>query len=119
MSQAASTRIHTLLTQPARWVYLAPAWLFAFGVAAQVFAIGMVVLGGRAQWLEYHQAVGISIGLLPILTLLSTLFARLPRTLVLGSAALLLLYAAQYVFIEVPAPTSFLRAFHAVNAPFQ
>ena len=117
MSLTTSTRSRTPLTQLARWVYLVTVWLFALGTVVQVFAIGMVVLGGQGQWLEHHQTIGIGMGLLPVFTLLSTLFAKLSRTFVLGSAALLLLYAAQYVLVEVPAPTSVLRAFHAVNAP--
>ena len=113
----ASTRSHTPLTQIARWFYLITTWLFAAGVTAQVFAIGMVLLGGQGQWLEHHQTLGLAMSLLPLLTLLSTPFAKLPRTLVLGAGALFLLYIAQYLLVVVPAPTSAVRAFHAVNAP--
>ena len=113
----ASTQRHTPLTQSARWFYIATVWLFALGVAVQVFAIGMVLLGGQGQWLEHHQTLGLAMSLLPLLTLLSTPFAKLPRTLVLGAAALFLLYIVQYLLVVVPTPTSVLRAFHAVNAP--
>ena len=113
----ASTQRHTPLTQSARWFYIATVWLFSLGVAVQVFAIGMVLLGGRGQWLEHHQTLGLAMSLLPLLTLLSTPFAKLPRTLVLGAAALFLLYIVQYLLVVVPTPTSVLRAFHAVNAP--
>lgn len=95
-------------TGAARWLFVAVCWLYAAGVAAQVFAIGMVLLAGQGTWLELHRALGHGLGLLAIAAPLAGLFGRVQRLLLVGSLGLFVLHGLQYAFIE---SGSFVRAF--------
>ena len=97
----------------ARWLLVAVCWLYAVGVAAQVFAVGMVFLAGQGGWLEVHRTTGHALGLFAIAAPLAGLFGRVPRPLLAASFGLFVLHGLQYALIE---SGTFVRAFHAVNA---
>lgn len=74
----------------------------------------MVFLAGQGAWLELHRALGHSLGFPAIAAPLAGFFGRLPRPLLALSLGLFVLHGLQYAFVE---SGSFVRAFHAVNAP--
>jgi hypothetical protein len=106
------------LTTLLRGAYLILALLFVGAVIMQVFFAGATLLSD-AHYLIDHRSLGEAMWPLPVLMILVSLAARLPRRHVLLSILLLVLYAMQYMVIHVfPSmgmPTAF-RALHAVNA---
>lgn len=100
-------------TGAARWLFVAVCWLYAAGVAAQVYAIGMVFLAGQGGWLEVHRTTGHALGLFAIVAPLAGLLGRLPRPLLAAAFGLFVLHGLQYAFVE---SGGLVRAFHAVNA---
>lgn len=99
----------------ARKVTTALCYLFAVGVALQVFTIGMVFLGGQVRYLEVHRTVGMWLGVVAILTIVGSLVARTSWRVALSAFVLLTLYVLQYTLIDAR-NGPFVRAFHAVNA---
>ncbi len=101
-----------------RGLYLLLVLLFAGAVIMQVFFAGATLLAD-ARYLMDHRSLGIAMGPLPLLIVIISLFARLPRRIVGFSILLFVLYAMQYVMLYLfPAlglPAAF-RALHAVNA---
>lgn len=99
--------------QAARWAFVALCWLYAAGVAAQLFGVGMVFLAGQGAWLEVHRTVGHLIGFATPLALVSAFVARLPWPLLALTFGLIVLHGLQYTFIE---SGGVVRALHALNA---
>jgi hypothetical protein len=105
------------LAQVSRRAHLVVACLFFAGVAVQVFLAGLSVFAGSNWWTAHRTSAHI-IEYLPILLIPLALLGRMPRSIVLLSGLLVLLFALQYAFIEIAAATdlSWLAAFHPVNA---
>lgn len=105
----------TPLAQLARGAFAVLAGLYAAGVAAQVFAVGMVLLGGQGLWLEHHRTLGHALGALVVALPVVGLLGRLPRAALLGAALLFVLHGLQYTFVY-SGEAAFVRALHALNA---
>jgi Family of unknown function (DUF6220) len=105
------------LAQVSRRAYLIVAWLFLIGVTVQVFLAGLSIFAG-SNWWTAHKTSAHIIEYLPILLIPLALLGRMPRSIVLLSGLLILLFVLQYAFIETAAATglSWLAAFHPVNA---
>lgn len=103
------------LQRVARRAFSVLAGLYALGVAAQVFAVGMVLLGGQGLWLEHHRTLGHALGVLVIALPVTGLVGRLPRFALLGAALLFVLHGLQYTFVY-SGEAAFVRALHALNA---
>jgi hypothetical protein len=105
------------LAQVSRHAYLIVAWLFLIGVAVQVFLAGLSIFVG-SNWWTAHKTSAHIIEYLPILLIPLALLGRMPRSIVLLSGLLILLFVLQYAFIETAAATglSWLAAFHPLNA---
>lgn len=101
-----------------RWLHLLLVLLFAGAVILQVFFAGATLLADPHYLLD-HRGLGEAMGPLPLLIVIVSLIARLPRRIVGFSMLLFVLYGMQFVLLYMlPAmglPTAF-RALHAVNA---
>jgi uncharacterized membrane protein YoaK (UPF0700 family) len=66
------------MERASRTGYLALAGLFTLGVIAQVYLVGLSLLGGRSSW-DLHIALGHTLGILAILMIPAAYLGRLPR----------------------------------------
>ena len=100
----------------ARYIYLAAAWLFLVGVAAQVFLAGMVDVAARMGWGD-HINLGHTLAA-PLLVMLVTLYlGRLPGPMKRMTWLLFGVYVLQadvLIFLRSQAPL--VSAFHPVLA---
>ncbi|THF67732.1 hypothetical protein E7T06_19735 [Deinococcus sp. Arct2-2] len=99
----------------ARWTYLVLCSLLVLCILAQVFLAGMGALVSPSFY-GLHKTFGDWFGLLILPMAIAAFVGRLPRSITLATVGLFGLYALQYVFFELGATASFLRAFHVVNA---
>ena len=100
----------------ARYVYLAAAWLFLAGVAAQVFLAGMVVVAARMGW-GSHIGLGHFLAAPLLVMLVSQYPSRFPRRMKWFTWLLFGVYVLQadvIIFLRVQAPL--VSAFHPVLA---
>jgi hypothetical protein len=100
----------------ARWSrvgFVVSAWLFAAGVALQVFLAGLSTFDNPARWAD-HVSFGQWIGTFTILLVLFSLTGRLPRELIGLSVIVLLLYGLQFSFANID--NGPIAALHALNA---
>ncbi len=99
-----------------RIAYLVLACLFAVGILAQVFLVGLSLLGGRPSW-SAHFGLGHTLGILPILMIILAYLGKAPRPLKpltwVGFATYILL-ADVVVFLRGSLP--FVAALHPVLA---
>ena len=104
------------MTKIARYIYLVTAWLFAVGVAVQVFLAGMVVVALRMGW-GNHVTLGHSLAG-PLLVMLVTLYlGRLPGSMKRLTWLLFGVYVLQadvVIFLRFQAPV--IAALHPVLA---
>lgn len=105
------------LTSWARIGYLVVAWVFVAFVLIQVFLAGLSIFVGPSGWAR-HASFGHLFGYLCLALLALVLLGRLPRLMIALTVLLLVLYACQYVLIEVPPRIGIpaLSALHPVNA---
>ncbi|MGZ6283341.1 MAG: DUF6220 domain-containing protein [Ktedonobacterales bacterium] len=105
------------LTFWAQMGYLVVAWVFVAFVLTQVFLAGLSIFVGPSGWTR-HVSFGHLFGPLCLALLALALLGRLPRLMIALTALLLVLYACQYVLIEVPSRIGIpaLSALHPVNA---
>jgi hypothetical protein len=92
---------------------VAVAWLFAAGVALQVFLAGIGTFDNPARWVD-HVHVGQWIGSLTILLLILAVVGRASRLVIALSALVLVLYGMQYPLANTDVGS--MAALHAVNA---
>ncbi len=100
----------------ARRIYVAFAWLFAVGILAQVFLVGLSLLGGRPSW-DDHIGLGHSLGGFALLLILLAYLGRFPRSmkrLTWLNFAIYFLIADVVIFMRDSAPT--IAALHPVLA---
>ncbi|MBE3560748.1 MAG: hypothetical protein IMW89_16235 [Ktedonobacteraceae bacterium] len=100
-----------------QFVYVFLAWLYALGLAVQVYLAGLGIFSS-STWLETHAALGHSLFFGTILVLILAAVARFPRAIILLNVLLFVLVFVQvslvtwvYVFHLPP-----LTALHPVNA---
>lgn len=62
----------------ALFVYLVASSLFSIGILAQVFLVGLSLLGGRPSW-DTHRGLGHGLGFLALLMIIFAYMGRLPR----------------------------------------
>jgi hypothetical protein len=99
-----------------RYVYLAAAWLFLAGVAAQVFLAGMVVVAARMGW-SNHISLGHFLAAPLLVMLISQYPGHLPRQMKWLTWLLFGVYVLQadvLIFLRSDAPL--ISAFHPVLA---
>lgn len=60
-----------------RYAYAAAAWLFVVGILAQVFLIGLSLLGNQPSW-QTHIGLGHGLAIMPLLMLVLSYTGRLP-----------------------------------------
>jgi hypothetical protein len=104
----------------ARWsrlIYVVVAWLFLAAIAVQVFFAGLGVFAGSGWWTT-HMGTAHIIEYLPILLIPLALLGRFPRSIVLLSILLVVLFGLQYAFIGAGRDNGifWLAALHPVNA---
>ena len=103
------------MTQVARQVHAAVAWLLVGAIVVQVWLAGMAIpqLGGTGDF-ENHRNVGYAIGLITLVLLLTSLPAGLGRRRILQSLGIFGLYIVQSTlpYMGVNA----IEALHPVNA---
>ncbi len=75
------------MVRAARYVFLALAWAFLFGVVVQVFFIGLALFAASEN-IELHVNLGWILHLVPILILIAAAAARAGRRRILEVAAL-------------------------------
>lgn len=63
-----------------RFVYLVAAWLLCIGILAQVFLVGLSLLGQRPSWDE-HIDLGHMLALFALLMLIFAYVGRFPRSM--------------------------------------
>lgn len=102
------------LVRPARIAFVAVAWLFVACVVIQIYLAGLGVFDRPAQFLT-HRDFGYLFGVLTLVMLGLSAVGRMPRTLIGGSALLLLLFALQSVFIVFRASAPGVAALHPLN----
>ncbi len=99
-----------------RYGYLIVSWLLCIGILAQVFLVGLSLLGDRPSW-DDHIGLGHSLGPLALLMLVFAYLGRLPRTmkrLTWLNFAVYFLIADVVIFMTDSAPT--IAALHPVLA---
>jgi hypothetical protein len=99
-----------------RWArigFAVSAWLFALGVAVQVFLAGMATFGNPLRWAD-HVTFGQWIGTFTILLVIFAVLGRLGWMAIALSVAVLLLYGMQFSLANIDSST--VGALHAVNA---
>ena len=67
------------MVRASRVGYVALAWAFVIGMVAQVFLIGLGLLGGQASGTELHRSFGWLLHLVPLLVLLVAALSRAGR----------------------------------------
>lgn len=103
-----------------RW-YAGLAAVYVAGVVAQVFFAGAGIFGGSA-WMRWHEIVGHMLvhplPVIPLVMLVLSFVARLPRTDKWLSGLLLFSAMAQPMFVYIWYATTnpLIGAFHPVNA---
>jgi hypothetical protein len=101
----------------ARTGFLVLVWLLVAGTVVQVFLAGLGVFAGGANF-AVHRDFGYILGLVPIVLFVLSLVARLPRTLVLASVLLFVLFTLQSVFVAFRSSAPAIAALHPVNGFF-
>ncbi len=99
-----------------RYAYAAAAWLFVVGILAQVFLIGLSLLGGQPSW-QTHIGLGHSLSILALLMVVLAYAGQLPRPLkpvTWLNFALYVLLADVVIFMRQAVP--FVAALHPVLA---
>lgn len=114
-----STTVHrapgkaSALMRWSRLAVVALAWLFAAGVAIQVFLAGLSLFSSASYW-EDHTEFGTRLGVVPVTLIVIALIGRVPLRLVTMSAALIVLYGVQIALANASA--GYVAALHPVNA---
>jgi hypothetical protein len=99
-----------------RFGYLAASWLLCFGVLAQVYLVGLSLLGGRPSW-DDHIGLGHSLGGLALLMIVFAYSGRLSRSMKLLTwlnFGIYFLIADIVIFMRDSAPV--IAALHPVLA---
>lgn len=99
-----------------RYVYAAAAWLFVAGILAQVFLIGLSLLGGRSGW-QTHIELGHGLSFVALLMVILAYMGRLPRPMkpiTWLNLATYILLADVVIFMRGSAPI--IAALHPVLA---
>lgn len=105
------------MSTASRWArpgFAAVAWLFAACNIVQIYLAGLGVFDSPDAFLT-HRDFGYLFGVLTLVMLVLALVGRLPRAMIGASAALLVLFALQSVFVLVRADAPGLAALHALN----
>lgn len=89
------------------------AWLYAAGIAVQVFLAGLSIFDNAGRWAD-HASFGQMVGTLPILLVIFALIGRVPVLTIGLSVAVFFLYGLQFAFAN--ADNGSVAALHAVNA---
>jgi hypothetical protein len=103
-------------TNPWRVLYLIAAGLFVLGLLAQVYLVGLSLLGGRPSW-ESHIGLGHSLGGAALLMVVFAYLGRLPRqmkSLTWTAFVTYILLADIVIFMRDSAPLA--AALHPVLA---
>lgn len=100
------------LVTGSRWVLLILAALFTLGAFGQFFLVGMSMFDDATRWKD-HATLGHILGLLPYVMWIPAVLGRAGFRLVLGTLLLLVLFMAQYAFINVDSGIA--NAFHPLN----
>jgi hypothetical protein len=99
-----------------RYGYAVAALLFVVGILAQVFLIGLSLLGGRPSW-QTHIGLGHGLAIAPLLMVVLAYAGRLPRPMKLNTWLVLAIYvllADVVIFMRGLAPL--VAALHPVLA---
>ena len=116
LAPAVDNDLSLRLTGGVRWGRLAfriLAWLFAGGVAVQVFFAGLGIFAGP-EWWSAHTTFVHLVEVLPVLMLIAAFIGRLPAPAKWLSLAAFLLIGLQYALVALDLPE--VTAFHPVNA---
>jgi hypothetical protein len=97
----------------ARLGFATSAWLFAVGVAVQVFLAGLATFDNPVRWAD-HVTFGQWVGTFTILLVICAVLGRMGRVAIALSVVVLLLYGMQFSFANVD--TGAVAALHALNA---
>ena len=100
------------LALASRCVLLALVALFTVGAATQFFLAGLSLFDNPSRWAD-HASLGHILGLIPWILWLPAVVGRAGWRLITGSLALMVLFMAQYAFIESGEP--YAQALHPLN----
>jgi hypothetical protein len=102
-----------------RRAFVVLAWVFGLGVAAQAFLAGAGVFAG-GSWMLWHIGLGhflsSPIPIIPLVMVILSFVARLPRYEKQLAGLLLVLAGIQPVFVYLRGVSSIIAAFHPLNA---
>ncbi|HEY8171386.1 MAG TPA: DUF6220 domain-containing protein [Candidatus Limnocylindria bacterium] len=98
-----------------RLAFAITAVIFLACVVLQVFLAGLGVFAGESNF-ELHRNFGYLFGWLTLVLLVLAIVGRLGRELIVESAALLVLFALQSVFVALRTDLPWVAALHPVNA---
>ena len=99
-----------------RILYVIVAWLFPVAILIQVFLVGLSLFTGQSYW-STHRDIGHTIAILPLLLVILSYLAKLPRSeklLIWLQFGVYLIQAEVFAAIREALP--FLAAFHPVLA---
>ena len=99
-------------TIAARVVLLALTALFVAGAAMQFFLAGLSLFDDPSRWAD-HASLGHVLGLIPWVLWIPAVLGRTGWRLIAGSLLLMVLFMAQYAFIESGTPSA--QALHPLN----
>ncbi len=100
------------LTIAARCLLLLLLVLFTGGAATQFFLAGLSLFDNPSRWAD-HASLGHILGLIPWILWVPAVVGRAGWRLITGSLVLLVLFMAQYAFIESGDP--YAQALHPLN----
>lgn len=101
------------LVRPARFGFVAVAWVFVACVVVQIYLAGLGVFDSPTAFIT-HRDFGYLFGILTLVLVVLAVLGRLPRLILGASILLLVLFALQSLFIALrDAPN--LAALHPVN----
>lgn len=100
------------LAVASRSILLALTALFTLGATAQFFLAGLSLFDNPSRWAD-HANLGHVLGLIPWILWIPAVAGRVGGKLIAGSILLLVLFGAQYAFIESGEP--YAQALHPLN----
>ena len=95
-----------------RYLLLALAVLFVAGAMGQFFLAGLAVFDSPLRWSD-HRNLGHTLDLVAMVIWIPAALGRVGWRLVAGSVLLVVLFKAQYAFVEIDEP--YVRALHPLN----
>lgn len=115
MTDTSTTQPRSGLVTGARWALAVLAALFTLGAFFQFFVVGLSFFDTPSLW-DDHAAFGHLLGVLTYLMWIPAVLGRAGARLITATILLLVLFGAQYAFIE--SGSTAVNALHPLNGSF-